>query len=64
MTDAPIFRVGARRDKQASLRADGQWFLRLLNPAGHWGRWLPCEPNARPAWAWYDPTARRARLPK
>lgn len=60
----PIFRIGARADKQASLRVDGQWFLRVKNEFGHWGRWIACEPNIRPAGAWYDPSARRARLPK
>lgn len=58
-----IFEVGAGGKKQVSQSAAGQWHIRVRDEQGHWGRWLPCEPNRRPRWAWYNPRAGKSRLP-
>lgn len=40
---------------------DGQWFYRVTDERGHFGRWLEC--SGKPDYAWYNPQAGHAYLP-
>jgi hypothetical protein len=61
-SSSPIYRCGDHTySKQFARRADGQWFYRVTDQRGRFGRWLPC--SGKPDYAWYDPRAGRARLP-
>lgn len=64
-----IFSIGDGSYRQVALRADGVWFVRFrrLHPKlgiKVWGKWERLTPNRRPDYAWYNPGAGRAKLPK
>lgn len=60
---SPIFQCGdATYTKQFSRRPwDGQWFYRITDESGRFGRWLECD--GKPDYAWYNPKAGKAHLP-
>lgn len=64
-TKSQIFRIGTAGTKQCSMRIDGIWFIRFRRAHGPgWTGWTITPGGHRPDFAWYDPTAGKAVLPK
>lgn len=62
---SPIFAIGNRGVHQCSMREDGVWFERFRREMGPgWTAWKRTLGSVRPAFAWYNPAAGRAVLPK